>query len=85
MKETSTPAFWSQDLQTWYQKLNSGPTGLTQRAAEYALQQAGNLIKKPSRLRQDFLLFIGQFRSPLMLLLIGAVILSAFLGDTSDV
>ena len=38
-----------------------------------------------SRFVKDLLLLIGQFKSPLMLLLIGAVILSAFLGDTSDV
>ena len=33
----------------------------------------------------DLLLFFRQFKSPLMLLLIGAIILSAFLGQTSDV
>jgi len=42
-------------------------------------------LKGRSRFEKDILLFLRQFESPLMLLLIGAVILSAFLGDYSDV
>src|SRR5205814_5920471 len=53
-------------------------------AADNILRQAGVHPHK-SAFRKDFLLLLSQFKSPLMLLLIGAVILSAFLGDTSDV
>ena len=77
--------FWQSDTSYWLQKLNSSDKGLSQSNADKILLQAGLHPKNRSVLRKDLLLFIGQFKSPLMLLLIGAVILSAFLGDTSDV
>ena len=83
---SSTPnTFWQYDSSYWFQKLNTSEKGLTQAAAEKILLESGNVRRSKSRFEKDALLFIGQFKSPLMLLLIGAVILSAFLGDTSDV
>ena len=83
---SSTPnTFWQYDSSYWFQKLNTSEKGLTQAAAEKILLESGNVRRSKSRFEKDVLLFIGQFKSPLMLLLIGAVILSAFLGDTSDV
>ncbi len=78
-------AFWQYDIPFWYQKLNSSPSGLTQKRALTDLHKVSPHKRTDSRFRKDTLLFLGQFKSPLMLLLIGAVILSAFLGDTSDV
>lgn len=78
-------SFWQFDPSHWYQKLNSSEKGLSQDEAEKRLLQSGLKIQHRSSFRKDLFLFIGQFKSPLMLLLIGAVILSAFLGDTSDV
>jgi P-type Mg2+ transporter len=78
-------SFWQFDPAYWYQKLNSSEKGLSQADAEKRLLQSGSKKHSTSAFRKDLLLFIGQFKSPLMLLLIGAVILSAFLGDTSDV
>ncbi len=77
--------FWQFDAPDWFQKLDSSANGLSQIEAEKILKNSSQFIKKSSHFQQDFLLFIAQFRSPLMLLLIGAVVLSAFLGDTSDV
>jgi P-type Mg2+ transporter len=77
--------FWQFDAHYWVQKLNSSETGLSQKSAADILLQSGNLRHTTSRFQKDVVLFIRQFESPLMLLLIGAVILSAFLGDTSDV
>jgi len=85
MEPTSTENFWQMDSVYWFQKLSSSIDGLSKKEAEKILQQSGVTVKGKSVLQKDFLLFIGQFKSPLMLLLIGAVILSAFLGDTSDV
>jgi Mg2+-importing ATPase len=86
LMQPSTPnTFWQFDVNYWYQKLKSTEKGLSQRDAENILKQNVNKKTKKSPLEKDFLLFVGQFKSPLMLLLIGAVILSAFLGDTSDV
>ncbi|MEO8712293.1 MAG: magnesium-translocating P-type ATPase [Parafilimonas sp.] len=85
MQPTTSKSFWQFDCNYWFQKLNSSDKGLTQTTADEILKQAGISRKGKSALEKNFLLFIGQFKSPLMLLLIGAVIISAFLGDTSDV
>jgi Mg2+-importing ATPase len=77
--------FWQFDTGYWFQKLSSGVNGLSQKAADAILVESGNHKKTVPAFQKDLILFIGQFKSPLMLLLIGAVILSAFLGDTSDV
>lgn len=85
MQTPHTDNFWQFDSNYWLQKLNSSDKGLSQTDADKILLQLGLHKKSKSVLKKDFSLFIGQFKSPLMLLLIGAVILSAFLGDTSDV
>ncbi len=77
--------FWQFNTIYWFQKLNSSDKGLSQVDAKKKLLQSGQGRKTKSAFEKDVFLFIGQFKSPLMLLLIGAVILSAFLGDTSDV
>ena len=85
MKPTIADNFWQFDCKHWFQQLNSTEGGLSQETAGQLLLQSGIIRKGRSRFQKDVLLFIGQFKSPLMLLLIGAVLLSAFLGDTSDV
>lgn len=77
--------FWTFDPNYWFQLLNSSENGLSQVTADKILLEAGRHPKSKSAFRKDILLFVSQFKSPLMLLLIGAVLLSAFLGDTSDV
>ena len=85
MKNSTLKSFWQFDRHYWFQQLGCSSDGLSQQKAELILSQSGLAKKVNSALQKDFLLFIGQFKSPLMLLLIGAVVLSAFLGDTSDV
>ena len=77
--------FWQFDASYWFQKLDTSVNGLSHNDADKMLRQSDQFVRKSSHFRKDFTLFISQFKSPLMLLLIGAVILSAFLGDTSDV
>ncbi|MFV5685405.1 magnesium-translocating P-type ATPase [Flavobacterium sp. GB2R13] len=85
MQTSPTDNFWQFDPNYWFQKLNTSDKGLSKTVAEKILLESGEHKINKSILKKDFFLFIGQFKSPLMLLLIGAVILSAFLGDTSDV
>jgi Mg2+-importing ATPase len=85
MQPSDKNNFWQFDSNYWFKKLNSSNKGLSQSTANEILIASGLHPKSRSILKKDALLFIGQFKSPLMLLLIGAVILSAFLGDTSDV
>ncbi len=85
MQNTTTNNFWQFGADYWFKQLNSSVNGLTQNAADKIILSSGQHKKQESAAKKDFYLFLGQFKSPLMLLLIGAVILSAFLGDTSDV
>ena len=85
MEDLKENRFWQYDTDYWLQKLNSSIKGLSQKEAEIIFSNAGGHKKTQSRWSKEIELFIGQFKSPLMLLLIGAVVLSAFLGDTSDV
>ncbi len=85
MEHSERSSFWQFSVQDWYKKLDSSEQGITRAVAEIRLHDLGQVKKPQSAFKKDFLLFIGQFKSPLMLLLIGAVILSSFLGDTSDV
>ena len=85
MQPTSDNKFWQFDPNYWFQKLNSSANGLSQKEAGRILLQSHNFKQQKSAFEKEALLFFGQFKSPLMLLLIGAVILSAFLGETSDV
>ncbi|MBI3519239.1 MAG: HAD-IC family P-type ATPase [Bacteroidetes bacterium] len=83
--KSSANNFWKFDSNYWLKELNSNPNGLSQKTVDELLLKSGMIRKGKSSFQKDVILFIGQFKSPLMLLLIGAVILSAFLGDTSDV
>ena len=85
MQKTAENRFWQFDTNYWFQQLNSAETGLTQVSADKILFEQGLHPKSKSAFKKNILLFISQFKSPLMLLLIGAVIISGFLGDTSDV
>jgi Mg2+-importing ATPase len=85
MQTPQANKFWQFDSSYWFQKLNSSEKGISQNIADKILLQSGKHQKIRPVFLKDVSLFIGQFKSPLMLLLIGAVILSAFLGDTSDV
>lgn len=85
MKSISTTPFWKFDSNYWIKELISSENGLSQKAAEELLLKTGVTRKRTSNFQKDVILFFSQYKSPLMLLLIGAVILSAFLGDTSDV
>ncbi|AKQ45960.1 magnesium ABC transporter ATPase [Rufibacter radiotolerans] len=85
MDLTTQSTFWQFEPPYWFGQLQSSGTGLTEQEALQRLQKAGVAIKRKPALQKDLLLFINQFRSPIILLLLGAVVLSAFLGDTSDV
>jgi Mg2+-importing ATPase len=82
LKNNQIEPFWQHEPAFYLKKFQSSEHGLTQNQL--------SLFRHPhpqrnSLLKRDSLLLLTQFKSPLMLLLIGAVVLSAFLGDTSDV
>ena len=85
LQNSSENKFWQYETNIWLQKLNSSYRGLSQKAADKTLRKSGIHPKIKSQFKKDVLLLIGQFKNPIMILLIGAVIISAFLGETSDV
>lgn len=85
MPQPTEHRFWHLDTKHWFQKLNSSKQGLSQALVQKILREQGHHPTSSSAFKKDFLLLVRQFKSPLMLLLLGAVIISGFLGDTSDV
>jgi P-type Mg2+ transporter len=67
-----------------FQRLGSSVAGITADEARERLTRFGaNRLRAKSRVA-PFTLLLGQFRSPIVLILIGAAILSIFLQDASD-
>jgi Mg2+-importing ATPase len=85
MHQAPNIPFWKDNAEYWLQHLNSNEQGLDETTAHELWLKKNNSRRHESALLKDMKLLLRQFKSPLMLLLIGAVILSAFLGDISDV
>ena len=83
MHDSPHKSFWQYPVEQWFKNLNSSPLGVSDEFANIRNPDKLNHRKK-SRFYQDLTLFVEQFKSPLDLLLIGAVILSAILGDRTD-
>ncbi len=84
MNSSSEEKFWQFEKEYWFDKLGSSDKGLSQTTAEEIFLHSGSVRKSESQFKKDLLLFAGQFKSPLMILLLGSVLLSAFLGDNTD-
>ena len=78
-------AFWQYEPTQVMTELQTGEKGLS--SSEAAKRALANADKKKAKnpVLQNIILFFSQFKSPLVLLLVAAVILSAILGETSDV
>ncbi len=77
-------AFWSLDQATALSTLAATPTGLTSAEAAERLRRNGpNRVAHPRRARGARLL-LAQFTSPIILILVGATVVSMALGDTTD-
>lgn len=76
--------FWTLPQAELFHRLNSSSGGLTEAEAKKRLdlQRKSGKIREPWK--QDLLLFLSQFKSPLVLLLVFAVVLSIVLGEYSD-
>ena len=76
------PAFWSLSDDDLLATLSSGPAGLSD--AEAARRAASAPPQLGIRRSPDLELFVRQFNSPILWLLMGAAVLSAGLGETTD-
>jgi Mg2+-importing ATPase len=76
--------YWSVSADEVVGKLNSSKNGLSQESAQAILEQAGpNRIQSKERVT-PLGLFLNQFKSPIVLILISATIFSIFLRDWVD-
>jgi len=76
--------FSSIPIEQLYVQLNSSDKGVSAKLAEQRIKDQLEFFKKEPRYKKGLKLLVRQFANPLVLLLVIAVILSAFLGESSD-
>jgi Mg2+-importing ATPase len=77
--------FWQYEPQEVIRELQTTTDGLSAAEATQRLLADTSKKKEQPAFIRDVILFISQFKSPLTLLLVAAVVLSIFIGETSDV
>ena len=82
--EDNIHSFWNISPADLYKKLNSTEKGLTSDEAGKRLLNFGANRLKPPRRSDAFTLLLGQFKSPIILILLFATLLSFFLHDPAD-
>src|SRR5512147_2198525 len=76
--------FWASPIEGVLAELGTGPDGLTRIEAERRLVRFGPNRSSDTRKITPLGLLLNQFRSPLVILLLFAMTLSLFLGETTD-
>ena len=85
MKTESVESYWSLPAESLLRQLDTSLEGLSQEEAVRRARLRGEPnTKKPSRWQRAVGLWLSQYKSPIMLLLLGATALSIYLGDTTD-
>jgi len=77
-------SFWSMPLAELFARLDTAPTGLGSSEAERRLRFYGPNRLRPSKQTDPVALLVAQFKSPLILILLGAVVLSFFFNESID-
>ena len=73
---TGAPPYWSEDVSRLTARLGSGPNGLTTAQAAVLLARHGPNSVEDAATLNAFRLLIGQFESPLLLILVCAAVVS---------
>ena len=76
--------FWSYDLDDILKRLKTNKAGLSSKEAEERIDKYGQNIFEEKKSSSNLGIFINQFKSPIIMILIFAAILSMFLKDYSD-
>jgi len=79
-----SPAFWSVSVTEMLRILESKKKGLTGSEAKKRLKLYGSNLLKPKKQSDALSLLISQFKSPIILILLIATVLSFFLHDPVD-
>lgn len=83
-KHEDLEQFWSLSVDGLMNQLRTGPTGLAATEAKRRLTFYGPNRLRPARRTDSLTLLLAQFKSPLILILLGAAILSFFLKEPVD-
>ena len=78
------PPFWTFSSDELLKELTTESSGLTQEEAEIRINKYGANLLKQRKNHSNLALFLAQFKSPIILILIFAAALSAFLQDPAD-
>jgi Mg2+-importing ATPase len=78
------PAYWSRPTDQLLQELSSSSNGLTQSQAESTLKRLGPNALAASTSTSTWGLLLNQFKSPLVLILIVASVISMFAAEWVD-
>lgn len=76
--------FWTYESKDMLKKLNADENGLSSREAEKRIDKYGQNILEERRSSSNLEMFINQFKSPIIIILIFAAVLSIFLKDYTD-
>ena len=82
--EKQLPAFWSVPVPEVLSRLETTPEGLSFAEAEARQERWGANRLTPKKRTDVVSLLLGQFSSPIVLILIGAAAISIFLHDATD-
>ena len=81
---SNATAFWSQSAEDAFQRLQTGIFGLTRGEAARRLADGRGGLRKASGGHTSLRLLLAQFKSPIILILLFAAVLSGYLGDPAD-
>lgn len=83
-KREDVDQFWSQSAGDLIKQLGASPAGLTSAEAKRRLEFYGPNRLHSAKRTDSLTLLLAQFKSPLILILLGAVVLFFFLGQPVD-
>ena len=84
MDASSQNSYWSQPIENLFARLQSSAEGLSNALAQQHLEAFGYNLLRDREKATPFHLFLNQFKSPIVLILIFATLVSAFLKDWLD-
>ncbi len=84
LQDESHAPFWDQSTDELFTRLSSKPNGLSSAEAEQRLKLVGPNLLEMHRKVTPFVIFLNQFKSPLVLILIIAAVVSIFMKEWTD-
>jgi Mg2+-importing ATPase len=82
--DLSDETYWSMNQEALLQKLDTNRNGLSSALAEEKLKNYGPNSIKVKKRASSLTLFLNQFRSPLVLILLGSALVAFVISDSTD-